>query len=250
MLLEAINVTKTFGALTVVNAVSVSLNKGDILGLIGPNGAGKSTFFNCLTGDLLPTSGQVILNGEDVSVMTPEERAVRGLARSFQVPQTFETMSVLEHVMIGTFLRTSDPAKARRRAYEILDLVGLVDVSSAVAGSLGTPGRKRLEIARALATDPDILLLDEAMAGLTATEVRHAIELVRKIHQTGMTLVIVEHIMEVIISLAQQVIVFHQGHQIAHGTPQEVTRDPAVVSAYLGKRAAANAARVFAGDPA
>ena len=101
MLLEAINVTKTFGALKVVNAVSVSLNKGDILGLIGPNGAGKSTFFNCLTGDLLPTSGQVILNGEDVSVMTPEERAVRGLARSFQVPQTFETMSVLENVMVG-----------------------------------------------------------------------------------------------------------------------------------------------------
>ncbi len=249
MLLEAIDVTKTFGALTVVNGVSVSLNKGDILGLIGPNGAGKSTFFNCLTGDLMPTSGRVILNGEDVSMMTPEQRAVRGLARSFQVPQTFETMSVLENVMIGAFLRTSDPAKARRRAYEVLDLVGLADVASAVAGSLGTPGRKRLEIARALATDPEILLLDEAMAGLTATEVRHAIELVRKIHQTGMTLVIVEHIMEVIISLAQQVIVFHQGYQIAHGTPQEVTRDPAVVTAYLGKRAAATAARGFAGDP-
>ena len=153
-------------------AVSVSIGKGDILGLIGPNGAGKSTFFNCLTGDLMPTSGRVILNGEDVSLMTPEQRAHRGLARSFQVPQTFETMSVLENVMIGAFLRTSDPSKARRRAYEVLDLVGLVDVASAVAGSLGTPGRKRLEIARALATDPEILLLDEAMAGLTATEVQ------------------------------------------------------------------------------
>jgi branched-chain amino acid transport system ATP-binding protein len=246
MLLEAHALTKTFGAFKAVNEVSLTIGKGDIIGLIGPNGAGKSTFFNCLTGDLLPSSGQVLFNGRDVTNMGPEQRAQLGLARTFQVPLSFEGMSVIENVMIGAFLRTSDPAQARKKALEVLDLTGLAALRDAPAASLGTPGRKRLEIARALATDPEILLLDEAMAGLTATEVQQAIALVRRIHQLGITLVIVEHIMEVIISLAEKVIVFHQGHEIARGTPQEVTQHPDVIAAYLGKRAAANAARGFA----
>ena len=250
MLLEARSVTKAFGAFKAVNNVSLAINKGEIIGLIGPNGAGKSTFFNCLTGDLMPTSGQVLFKGHDVTSMGPEQRAGLGLARTFQVPLSFEGMSLVENVMIGAFLRTADPDEARAKSMKVLELTGLSSISDAPASSLGTPGRKRLEIARALATDPEILLLDEAMAGLTATEVRQAIELVRDIHRLGITLVIVEHIMEVIISLAETVIVFHQGHEIARGTPQQVTQDEHVIAAYLGKRAAATAARGFAGGQA
>ena len=183
-------------------------------------------------------------------MMGPEQRAELGLARTFQVPLSFEGMSLVENVMIGAFLRTADPDEARAKSMKVLELTGLSSISDAPASSLGTPGRKRLEIARALATDPEILLLDEAMAGLTATEVRQAIELVRDIHRLGITLVIVEHIMEVIISLAETVIVFHQGHEIARGTPQQVTQDEHVIAAYLGKRAAASAARGFAGGQA
>jgi branched-chain amino acid transport system ATP-binding protein len=242
MLLEASHVTKAFGAFKAVDDASVTVEKGEILGLIGPNGAGKSTFFNCLTGDLLPTSGTVTFEGRDVTNLTQEQRAHLGLARSFQVPLTFESMTVLENVMIGAFLRTSNTAQARAKAKTILERVGLADLAQTPAKSLGTPGRKRLEIARALASDPKILLLDEAMAGLTPTEVRRAIELVRQIHGTGVTLVIVEHIMEVIVSLASRVIVFHQGKEIARGTPKEVTTNERVIEAYLGRRHARKAA--------
>jgi branched-chain amino acid transport system ATP-binding protein len=236
MLLEARNVTKAFGAFKAVDDASVSVSQGEILGLIGPNGAGKSTFFNCLTGDLAPTSGTILFDGRDVTRMQPEARAVLGIARSFQVPLTFESMSVLDNVMIGAFLRHRDPEAARAKARDVIERVGLGALADAPAKSLGTPGRKRLEIARALASDPKILLLDEAMAGLTPAEVRRAIDLVRQIHGTGITLVIVEHIMEVIVSLTSRVIVFHQGKEIARGTPQEVTTDMRVIEAYLGKR--------------
>jgi branched-chain amino acid transport system ATP-binding protein len=242
MLLEARNVTKTFGSLRAVDAASVALEQGDILGLIGPNGAGKSTFFNCLTGDLMATSGEVLLEGRDITRLGPEVRAQLGLARTFQVPLTFEGMSVLENVMIGAFLRTPHRSVAEARARDVLARVGMSRLAEAPARSLGTPGRKRLEIARALATGPKVLLLDEAMAGLTQHEVQLAIDLVRDIHRSGITLVIVEHIMEVIMALATRVVVFHQGREIARGSPGEVTRNPAVIEAYLGKRAARAAA--------
>ena len=238
MLLEARGLTKSFGSFKAVDAASVRLEQGDILGLIGPNGAGKSTFFNCLTGDLQTTSGQVLFEGHDITRLAPEARAALGLARTFQVPQTFAGMTVLENVMIGAFLRKPRRAEAETKARAVLDRVGMGRLADAPARSLGTPGRKRLEIARALATDPKVLLLDEAMAGLNQREVQLAIDLVRDIHRSGVTLVIVEHIMEVIMSLTTRVMVFHQGKEIASGAPREVTANPAVIEAYLGKRAA------------
>jgi branched-chain amino acid transport system ATP-binding protein len=243
MLLDARNITKAFGAFKAVDDASIAVNAGEVLGLIGPNGAGKSTFFNCLTGDLTPTRGSVHFQGRDVTTLTPEARARVGIARTFQVPLTFVSMSVLDNVTIGAFLRRPKAADARAKAREVVDFVGLGAYADASAASLGTPGRKRLEIARALACEPEILLLDEAMAGLTPAEIRTAIDLVRRIHARGITLIIVEHIMEVIVSLAERVVVFHQGREIARGTPSQVTRDARVIEAYLGKRHAQKLSR-------
>ena len=242
MLLEAQGVSRAFGGFTALADAELRVDAGEIVGLIGPNGAGKSTFFNCLTGDLASTSGVVLFEGHDITRLPPEARARLGLARTFQVPQTFEGMTVLENVMIGAFLRASHRAEAERKARAVLERVGMGRLADTPARSLGTPGRKRLEIARALATEPKVLLLDEAMAGLTQREVQLAIDLVRDIHRSGVTLVIVEHIIEVIMALSSRVMVFHQGKEIARGSPREVTSNPAVIQAYLGTRAAKAAA--------
>jgi branched-chain amino acid transport system ATP-binding protein len=234
VLLEAHQIVKAFGAFRAVDGADLDVAEGEIIGLIGPNGAGKSTFFNCLAGDAAPTAGRIRFLGHDVTHAPPEDHARLGMARSFQVPVTFEDMSVVENVMVGAFLRHGHRRDARRIAEEVLDFTGLSPLADTPARSLGTPGRKRLEIARALATEPRLLLLDEALAGLTPAEVRLAIELVRRIQARGITIVIVEHIMEVILSLAERAVVFHQGKVIAHGAPREVVDDPAVVSAYLG----------------
>jgi branched-chain amino acid transport system ATP-binding protein len=235
MLLSAENVSKTFGSLRAVAGADLSIDAGEIIGLIGPNGAGKSTFFNCLAGDTLPTTGRIIFDGIDVTRAPPEEHARLGIGRTFQLPATFEDMTVLDNVMVGAFLRHHHRTHARAQAQTVLELAGLADRAQVRARSLGTPGRKRLEIARVLATEPRLMLLDEALAGLTPAELQQAIALVKKIHQTGVTIVIVEHIMEVIMTLAQRVIVFNQGHVIAQGQPADVVKDEAVIEAYLGR---------------
>ena len=235
MLLRAENISKSFGGFLAVRGADLAVAEGEIIGLIGPNGAGKSTFFNCLAGDMVPSAGRVLLDGADVTRASAEAHAQAGVGRTFQVPITFEDMTVLENVMVGAVLRHPHRGDAREHALHIIELTGLTMQASQRARSLGTPGRKRLEIARVLATGPRLMLLDEALAGLTPAELQAAIALVRRIHELGVTLVIVEHIMEVILTLAQRVMVFNLGHVIAHGTPDEIVRNEAVIEAYLGR---------------
>jgi branched-chain amino acid transport system ATP-binding protein len=232
-LLEAISVSKSFGEFHAVAGADLTVNEGDIIGLIGPNGAGKSTFFNCLAGEMPPSGGRIVFDGKDLTRASPEAHARAGIGRTFQVPTTFADMSVLHNAMVGAFLRHPHRNDARDKARTVLELTGLR--ADQPARSLGTPGRKRLEIARALATEPRLLLLDESLAGLTPNELQDAIALVRRIHQSGVTIVIVEHIMEVIMTLTGHVLVFNQGHVIASGTPDSVVRVPAVIEAYLGR---------------
>jgi branched-chain amino acid transport system ATP-binding protein len=233
MLRDAKNVSKTFGSFLAVSGADLAVDEHEIIGLIGPNGAGKSTFFNCLAGETMPTTGRIVFAGEDVTRAGPAVHARAGIGRTFQVPITFEDMTVLENVMVGAFLRRPHRNDARDHARRIVELTGLQPEQR--ARSLGTPGRKRLEIARVLATDPRLLLLDESLAGLTPTELQAAIALVRRIHDMGITIVIVEHIMEVIMTLTKRVLVFNQGHVIASGTPESVVRQEAVIEAYLGR---------------
>jgi branched-chain amino acid transport system ATP-binding protein len=236
MLLEARGISKAFGAFRAVDGADLDVAEGEIIGLIGPNGAGKSTFFNCLAGDTQPSEGSIRFADREVTRATPEEHARLGMARTFQMPVTFEDMTVADNVMVGAFLRHPHRTAARRVTVEVLSFTGLTPLADTPARTLGTPGRKRLEIARALATEPRLLLLDEALAGLTPAETRTAIELVRRISARGITIVIVEHVMEVILSLTERAVVFHQGKVIAAGAPRDVVEDPSVVAAYLGHR--------------
>jgi branched-chain amino acid transport system ATP-binding protein len=234
-LLEVEGLTKRFGGLVANQDVSFRVAAGEIVGLIGPNGAGKTTLFNAIAGFFAPSSGAIRLDGRSVAGRPPERMAALGVARTFQIVRVFRSMTVLENAMVGAMLRHRAVAEASRRAHEALGFVGLERRADEPAGRLTAADQKRLELARALATEPRLLLLDEVMAGLTASEVNEAAELVRRVRARGIACVVVEHVMEGIMPIADRLIVLERGRTIAEGPPAEIARDPAVVAAYLGE---------------
>lgn len=235
-LLEADAVLKRFVGMVAVDEVSLTLRQGDLLGIIGPNGAGKTTLFNLLTGQLRPDSGEVRLRGKQITRLPVHERVRLGLGRTFQVVRPLPDLSVLENTMMGAFMKHRRRADAEEKAHEVLELVGLDKVAKDRAGDLPLARRKRLEVARALATEPAVLLLDEVMAGLNPTEIGQAMDLFRRLHDDGMTLVLIEHNLKVVRSLSRHVLVLDHGAVLAEGTPTEVLEHPDVVRAYLGNR--------------
>jgi branched-chain amino acid transport system ATP-binding protein len=235
-LLELRAVTKRFGGLVANRDISLTLDTGEIVGLIGPNGAGKTTLFNCLTGYMHPDAGRIVFAGADISRARPERICGLGIARTWQLVRTFGRMTVLENVVCGALKRTNRVGEARGRALRLLEFTGLAAQQDLLAANLPLADKKRLEIARALATEPRLLLLDEAMSGLTPAETAVAVDLVRRIHaELGVSLCVVEHVMEVVMPLSQRVVVLEYGGKIAEGPPQEVVRDEQVIKAYLGE---------------
>ncbi len=235
-ILELEDVSQRFGGLRAVDGVSFAVEPGEIRGLIGPNGAGKSTLFSMIAGSQRPSGGRIRYQGRDVTGWPPYQAAKSGVARTFQLMRIFPTMTVLENVVVASYLRNPRRAAAERRAAEVLSQVELASHADSLAGSLTVASKKRLEIARALATEPKLLLLDETLSGLTPVEARHAIEILRRINQTGITIIMVEHVMEVVMPLCGQVVVLNNGRLISEGTPAEVSRHEAVIQAYLGTK--------------
>ena len=234
-ILNVKNLTMKFGSLAAVDDVSLSVRKGEIIGLIGPNGAGKTTFFNCLTGYLTPQNGAVQFDGQPITGMRPNRICRLGLARTFQIVQVFREMATWENVIVGAFCRTANSAEAYQETMEILKFTGLYEKKDSLVGNLTIADQKRLEISKALATKPHLLMLDEAMAGLNATETIEAIELIKKIRGRGITLIVVEHVMEVIMSISERVVVFDSGKKIAEDTPEKIVKNARVIQAYLGE---------------
>jgi branched-chain amino acid transport system ATP-binding protein len=234
-LLEVVDVRKRFGGLQAVAGVSLDVAADEIVGLIGPNGAGKTTLFHLISGFLAPDSGDVRLGGTSTRGLKPHQVCQHGLARTFQIVKPFQALTVLENVRVGALARTRALGAATRKAREILALVGLDHCADRTARGLTLADRKRLELARALATEPRLLLLDEVMAGLTPTETERIIELCRAINARGIAILLIEHVMRAVMTLSQRVVVLDQGQVIASGPPAAIASDPQVVEAYLGE---------------
>jgi branched-chain amino acid transport system ATP-binding protein len=234
-ILELKGVNKSFGGLKAVEDFNLSIEEGEILGLIGPNGAGKSTIFNCIAGVYPPTAGEINFKGENITHQRPWDLCRKGLARTFQIVKPFSSRTVLYNVTVGAFATTGKRAEAERRALKVLRLLHMQDVKDVRAGNLTIAYLKRLEIARALATQPKILLLDEVMAGLRPTEVDEMVKIIKELRESGVTIFVIEHIMRAIMALSDRIAVLHFGKKITEGTPKEVASDERVIKAYLGE---------------
>jgi branched-chain amino acid transport system ATP-binding protein len=238
-ILELAGVSKRFGGLPAVDDLSFRVTPGEILGIIGPNGAGKTTLIGLISGALPPTTGTVSYDGQDITRLAPHQRAHRGIARTFQITQPFVGLDVRENVVVGAFFGRRERlsrSQARRVADEVLERVHLAHKARLKGDQLTVADRKRLEMARALATNPRLLLLDEVMAGLNSAEIEQAVGLIREINQSGVTVLVVEHIMKAIKGVSDRIMVLHHGRKIAEDAPDKVLSDPQVIEAYLGER--------------
>jgi len=234
-LLDIQHVSKHSGGLKAVDQLDLTIEKGQIYGLIGPNGAGKSTLFNCVAGSYAPTSGKILYNGEDITGWKPWNICRNKIARTFQIVKPFQTKTVLFNAMVGSFIRTSNTSEAEDMAMEVLKKFHLADKCNVLAKNLTIAERKKLEVARAMATDPDMLLLDECMAGLRPNEVDETLDIIREIRDRGVTIFMIEHIMRAIMSVSDRITVIQFGRKIRDGAPQEVANDERVIKAYLGE---------------
>ena len=235
-LLTAEHVTKRYGGLVAVNDVSVYVDKGEIVGLIGPNGAGKTTLFNILSGMQKCNTGKIMFDGHDITHKPVNHICIAGIGRTFQIVQPFENLTVLENVMVGAFVHMNSVEAARQRALEILELVGMSDLKDAPGRGLSLQYMKCMEVARALATSPKLLLLDEVMAGLNPTGIEAFVKTIKKIRDSGVTIVVIEHVIKAIMSLSDRIYVLDQGRLIAEGQPDAVMSNEEVIKSYLGAK--------------
>ncbi|WP_435741905.1 ABC transporter ATP-binding protein [Nocardioides sp. SYSU DS0663] len=234
-LLQVEGLTKRFAGLTAVDDINIELGEREFLGVVGPNGAGKTTLFSIISGQLAPSEGRIVFDGVDITGWPADKVARAGLVRTFQLMRPFESMSVLDNVAIASHRLHRSRRDARRHALEVIERVQLERYVHAMSGSLPTAGLKRLELARALALEPKLLLLDEVLAGLVPAERAPMIELLRGLHADGLPVMFIEHIMAAVLALSERLLVMHEGAQLAFGDPHEVTRDKVVVEAYLGE---------------